>query len=69
MNMPKFKVSGWAFVPVFVEIEVTVGGRSEAQAEAMKRFKADPAAYVVPNSTDDNAVHDWHPHVIEGPLP
>ena len=60
----KWTVTGYAMVPIEVEMVVEAATKEEAEANALKAFKADPnrSKFVVPNSSDETAAHDWRPH-------
>lgn len=68
MKNKKFKVSGIAFVPIEVEMEVEAIGRGEAVQVAEMEFYKNPTQYIVLNSEDLDAVHSWQPFAEEIPM-
>lgn len=61
--MNKFKVSGIAFVPVEVAMEVFANTDREARGIALELFARDRCRYIVSRSEDYGAAHSWEPSV------
>lgn len=67
--MPKFKVTGFAFVPVHIETVIEADTSREAleKSKTLLRGRALKAA-IVPNSEDESSVCEYEPgeaHAID----
>jgi hypothetical protein len=61
--MPKFKVTGYAYLPVMCTIEVEARNSRQAEAIAFEKWRKSErkADFIVPNSTDETAIHTFEP--------
>lgn len=65
MKTKKFKVSGIAFVPVEVCMEIDTANEELAIAIALERFGKKGGKFVVPGSVDTDYPFDWKPFAEE----
>lgn len=62
LNM-KYKVRGYAFIPIEVAMDVEASNADHARRKAVEAFKASErkSRFVVPGTEDEAAVFDWEP--------
>jgi hypothetical protein len=60
-TLKKWRVHGYALVPVEVEMEVAACTEKGALAIAQHRFKMNKNQYVYGSSVDGGAAYDWEP--------
>lgn len=65
--MKTYRLTGYALVPVEVEMEVDAEDEQTAIQIGQAHFKSDPSAYVVSNSADECSACDWEPSATELP--
>lgn len=63
--MKRYKVSGFAMVPVKVEMFIHAKNEKTARNAALSVFAKDPSRHVQHRSEDYEAAHEWQPHVEE----
>lgn len=52
-------------IPVEVEMEVIAENEQTALQIGQSKFKEDPSGYLIGNSEDYSAAHDWEPFAQE----
>ena len=63
--MTRYKVRGFAMVPVEVTMFINAKNEANAKKAALRAFTMDPSKYVVHMSEDYACAHDWQPNVEE----
>lgn len=59
----KYKVRGYAFIPIEVAMDVEANNPEHARLKAVESFRASDrkSRFVVPGTEDEAAVFDWEP--------
>lgn len=66
-EIKQYRVSGYALMPVEVEIKVRARSKQEARRLALNEFNSPGGKrpHVVSGSEDESAVHNWRADAIE----
>lgn len=64
----KYRVKGYAFIPVEIEVVQEAENEKAAMEKAKKRFEQNPGQleeFIVPGSCEEGSVHSFEPNRAE----
>jgi hypothetical protein len=63
-TLQRYRVHGIAMIPIEAEMEIEAASPSDAIAQAQAKFRARPRDFLLYNSQDEGAAHDWRPDAV-----